>query len=115
LSSSALVRAVTAVGSSGSGIVHGSISADDAGVESVSPVSARVRRATATMSPAVPVVTGVSVPPSGRETAPTRSSMSWSGCPRSAPAKRSMWPETWTTSSCASRPEKIRTSDSRPT
>ena len=76
--------AVSAVGSSGSGITQGSISAGAAGSDSVSPVSARVSRATATMSPATPESTGVSVPPSTAEMAPTRSSTSWSSWPRSS-------------------------------
>ena len=80
------------------------------GDESVSPVSALTSRASAQMSPAGQAATVRSVAPSGEEMAPTRSSTSWSGCPRSARP----CPETWIGMSGRSVPEKTRTSDTRP-
>ena len=80
------------------------------GEDSVSPVSALVSRATAQMSPAGQAATGRSVAPSGEEIAPTRSSTSWSGCPRSAMP----CPETCTGMSGRRVPEKTRTSETRP-
>ena len=53
MSSSALVCATIATGSSGSGMSHGSTSSGSSLADSVSPVSARVSLATATMSPAI--------------------------------------------------------------
>ncbi len=58
LSSSALDLATIATGSSASGIIQGSMSSGLSLSDSVSPVSARVSLATATMSPAMPRVDG---------------------------------------------------------
>ena len=58
LSSSVLARASTAIGSSGSGIVHGLSTSGVSGSDRVSPVSARVSRPTAQMSPATTRPTG---------------------------------------------------------
>jgi hypothetical protein len=90
---------------------HGSISAGSSFAESVSPVSACASFATATRSPATANSTGRCVLPSGLDRAPTFSSTSWSGWPRSAMP----WPETCTGRSGRSVPEKTRTSEIRPT
>ena len=70
--------------------------------DSVSPVSAVPSRPIAQMSPATARSIGRSVAPSGEKIWPTRSSASWSGCPRSPPP----CPEMWTAVSGVSVPEK---------
>ena len=62
------------------------------------------------MSPATARSIGRSVAPSGEKICVTRSSASWSGCPRSAPP----CPETWIAVSGVSVPENSRSTDSRP-
>ena len=109
-SSSAREAASTATGSCGVGRSQGGTSRGSSGEDRVSPVSALTSRATAQMSPAGQAATGRSAAPSGEEIAPTRSSTSWSGCPRSARP----WPETCTGMSGRRVPEKTRTSDTRP-
>ena len=79
LSSSAFERATIAAGSSGSGIVHGSISSGWSRDDSVSPVSAVDSFATAQTDPARHSVSGRCCLPRGEVSAPTRSSSSWSG------------------------------------
>ena len=111
LSSSVLDLATIATGSSGSGIVHGSISSGCSLEDSVSPVSAVPSLATAQMLPAEQDASGRCSLPSGEVSAPMRSSSSWSGCPRSARP----WPETCTVRSGRSVPEKTRTRLIRPT
>jgi hypothetical protein len=76
----------------------------------VSPVSALPIRATAQMSPAGQAATGRRLAPSGEDTAPMRSSTSWSGWPRSLMP----CPDTWIAMSGRSVPEKTLTSDTRP-
>ena len=104
------MAASTAIGSSGSGMSHGSISSGAALADSVSPVSAVPSRPIAQMSPAIARSIGRSVAPSGEKIWPTRSSASWSGCPRSPPP----CPEMCTAVSGVSVPENTRRIDSRP-
>ena len=111
LSSSALLCASMAIGSSGSGISQGSMSSGWSLADSVSPVSARVSLATHTRSPATADGTGRWCLPNGDDSAPTRSSTSWSSCPRSSMP----CPDTCTVSSGRSVPEKTRTRLIRPT
>ena len=80
-------------------------------LDRVSPVSALVSLATAQMSPAGQAGTGRCCLPSGEVSAPTRSSMSWSACPRSA----SPCPDTWIPTSGRKVPENTRTRLTRPT
>ncbi len=110
-SSSERVLARTAIGSSGSGMSQGATSSGSSLAETVSPVSALASLVTATMSPATAKSTGRSVAPSGVNRCPTRSSASWSSCPRSA----SPCPTTCTDRSGLSVPENTRSSDTRPT
>jgi hypothetical protein len=77
----------------------------------VSPVSAVDSFATAQIDPAWHSVTGRCCLPRGEVSAPTRSSSSWSGCPRSARP----CPDTCTDISGRSVPENTRTSEIRPT
>ena len=111
LSSSALDLAETAIGSSGSGITHGSISSGSSLLDSVSPVSAVASLATAQMSPATASVTARCCLPSGQVSAPIRSSVSWSAWPCSTRP----WPDTCTAASARSVPENTRTRLTRPT
>jgi hypothetical protein len=111
LSSSALDLAVIATGSSGSGMLHASMSSGRSLLESVSPLSAVDSLATAQMSPAGQAATGRCCLPRGEVSAPTRSSASWSAWPRSA----SPCPDTCTTVSGRKVPEKTRTRLIRPT
>ena len=78
LSSSVLARGCTAIGSSGSGIVHGLSTSGSDLSDSVSPVSARLSRPMAQMSPATTDGAGRCCLPSGNDSVPMRSSSSWS-------------------------------------
>jgi len=100
-----------ATGSSGSGIDHGSISSGVSRADSVSPVSAVASLATAQIEPAAHDASGRCVLPSGEVSAPTRSSLSWSGCPRDTRP----CPDTCKMASGRSVPENTRTSEIRPT
>src|ERR1039458_2241805 len=111
LSSSALDLATMATGSSGSGIVHGSISSGWSLSDSVPPVSAVPSLATAQMSPAPHCVMPRCCLPSGEVSAPIRSSLSWSSWPWAARP----WPDTCTEASGRSVPENTRTRLIRPT
>src|SRR5262249_19463310 len=82
-----------------------------AGSERVSPVSAVDSLATAQILPAGQDERGRCCLPSGEVSAPTRSSSSWSACPR---ASRPC-PETCTAMSGRSVPENTRTRLIRPT
>ena len=115
LSSSALLEATIAIGSSGSGIDHGRSTRGSSIAESVSPVSARESRPMAHRSPATTESAGTSVRPNGYDSAPSFSSSSWSSCPCSAPKNDAKWPDTCTACSAVSVPEKTRTRLSRPT
>ncbi len=111
LSSSALDLAASAIGSSGSGITHGSISSGSSLLDNVSPVSAVPSLATAQMSPATASVMLRCCLPSGQVSAPIRSSVSWSAWPWSARP----CPDTCTAASARSVPENTRTRLTRPT
>ena len=111
LSSSAFDLARIAIGSSGSGMSHASTSSGLSLADSVSPVSAEPSFVTAQMSPARHSETGRRFLPSGLDSAPTFSSASWSGWPRSA----SPWPDTCTGRSGRSVPLNTRTTEMRPT
>ena len=115
LSSSALLCATIAIGSSGSGSDHGISTRGSSTDERVSPVSARDRRPIAQMSPATTRVAGIWVRPNEWLSAPIFSSSSWSSWPASAPKNDVKCPETCTDSSGRSVPEKTRTMLSRPT
>ena len=117
LSSSDLLAAVMATGSSGSGKIHGSTSTGAFGLLNVSVVSALVSLATTARSPAIAIALGLNKSARGEESSPTRSSASWPRCPsrRSSPAKRARWPETCTTESGRSVPLNMRTILTRPT
>ncbi len=78
LSSSALLCATIAMGSSGSGSDHGRSTRGSSTSDSVSPVSARVSRPIAPRSPATSRVAGTCARPKAWASAPIRSSSSWS-------------------------------------
>ncbi len=115
LSSSALLDATIAIGSSGSGIDHGRSTRASSHDERVSPVSARVRRPIAHRSPATTASAVTRVRPKGYDSAPSFSSSSWSSWPCSAPKNDVKWPDTCTAWSAVRVPEKTRTRLSRPT
>ena len=115
LSSSALLCATIATGSSGSGIDHGRSTRGSSTEESVSPVSARVSRPIAHRSPATIREAGTWLRPNGCASAPIRSSSSWSSWPEPSPKNDATWPDTCTAWSGDRVPEKTRTRLSRPT
>jgi hypothetical protein len=78
LSSSVLARGCTAIGSSGSGMVHGLSTSGSDLSDSVSPVSALLSLPIAQMSPATTTGAGRCCLPSGKDSVPMRSSSSWS-------------------------------------
>ena len=81
LSSSALLFATIATGSSGSGIDHGFSTRGSPIEDRVSPVSARLSLPIAQRSPATTAVAGTWVPPKGYDREPIFSSSSWSSWP----------------------------------
>ena len=115
LSSSALLRATIATGSSGSGIDHGRSTRGSSTRRACRRSRRGVSRPIAQMSPATTRSAGAWVRPNGCDSAPIRSSSSWSGWPASSPKNAVKWPETCTVWSGASVPEKTRTRLSRPT
>ena len=86
------------------------------GEEMVSPVSAVVSFGSITISPAMADAWGFSSVPTARWMTPILSSSSWSRSFSSSAtsSKNERCPDTWTTSSVRSVPEKIRTIESRP-
>ena len=115
LSSSDLVSASMATGSSGVGSDQGRSTRGSSTDESVSPVSARVSRPTEAMSPATTRLAGDRCCPNGCASEPSRSSSSWSSWPTSSPKNDVRCPETCTGRSASSEPENTRTRLTRPT
>ncbi len=104
-----------ATGSSAVGIVHGFSTRGWSGLESVSPVSARVSRPIEPMSPASTLAAWTWCWPNGWDRAPMRSSSSWSSWPASSAKNAEKWPDTWTEASGTSVPENTRAMLTRPT
>ena len=115
LSSSERDDASIATGSSAVGIVQGLSTRGWSGLDSVSPVSARLSRPIEAMSPATTRAAGTWCWPKGWARAPIRSSSSWSSWPASSAKKAEKWPETCTDASGTRVPEKTRTMLTRPT
>ncbi len=102
-------------GKEGVGIDQGSITNGLSLSLRVSPVSARLSLAIAQMSPAMQAVLGRWSLPSGEDSAPMRSSSSWSGWPAADSWNWEKCPDTCTVASGRTVPENTRTRLIRPT
>ena len=87
------------MGSNGSGIVQGMSTSGSDLSDRVSPVSARLSRPIAQMSPATTDGAGRCCFPSGNDKVPMRSSSSWSAWLFAVPKKDEKWPDTCTVAS----------------